>query len=165
MNPPHPDNSMGDGLRFYLQILFVSGLVTAQWGCTMESANGSKGILDLSGRDFNTMFVYTDSSTKWKAWPDKILSPRQIRKSGQKPLLVEDRKFEESFFRPGFGRGTYGITVRGGPENRNKSFIVLLSFVPSAYRVWADDKLLAESGTVDAGYSRFVATLSRKNVA
>ncbi|NRA67739.1 MAG: hypothetical protein HRU19_24875 [Pseudobacteriovorax sp.] len=83
----------------------------------------------------------------WEFYPDKLLTPLEIvtYKGPQEPLSVP--KTWPAIDRPGLGVGTYRTRIRLDRE-RYPDLSIILPFVSTASRVFINNEIFFESGTV-----------------
>ncbi len=131
-------------------------LLLLVWGCSRDGANpiaAKDGVFDLSawdaGRDGP---VALDG--EWEFYWDRLLDPEDF-KAGAAPAepsgLInlpgawKDRLFDGQPL-PGQGQATFRLRLLPGPGNRPLALRII--GVHAAYRLWADGRLIAESGLV-----------------
>lgn len=139
-----------------LALLFMIGLVVSLlWGCQKPAEpTAIQGQLDLSKWSFESSPVL-DLTGQWDLQWQQESTYRQVPLSWEK---------HQNQLMPVRGQGEYTLKINISPEDIHKSFKVYIPNSGPYFRIWANHKLVAQSGLkLDDGHkstSRTQSTLS-----
>lgn len=118
---------------------------------TSSSIPGVKGgVLDLSGRDLNKTGAF-NLAGEWDFYWGRLLSDAEIESGRENARLVDvpglwtDLEADGQSL-PAFGRATYRARVVHAPAGQQ--FAVRVQNQASAYRLYIDDRLVAQNGSI-----------------
>jgi len=131
-----------------LSLIIIAFSVTFVLGCTPRKNSSTyavAGVADLS-RDVNNSGI-VDLNGEWEFYPGLLLTPADFKnpEKSLKPVFLhvpgDWNKIQKDR-----GFGTYRLKVLLSPQRMNYS--VKIKWIKSISKIWADDRLLAEIGTV-----------------
>jgi len=136
------------------QILLIM-LITFSCGCSADNEAeplARQGVLDLSGLDM-VRFDPVRLDGEWEFYWDQLLSPEDFRR-GDIPVVTTFIQFPKSWNNYQLneqklgGEGVATFRLRILPGTGNQELALRLVDLNSAYRLWANGKLLVENGVV-----------------
>ncbi len=139
------------GLRLVLPILLaiiiMMGIFVYAYFSDAATPHPQGGILNLAEWDKKGVF---EISGEWEFYWGKALTDTQIESGAERFAIVEapgEWNYYETEFGalPGFGLATYRVHVTGAQPGTTYGFRIQNQ--ASAYRLYADDVLIAENGT------------------
>lgn len=129
-------------LIFSVFIVLISIIVKTTETNSSQKAqpHAVDGILDLTNWDF-TKDGNINLNGQWLYYDNNLLSPKELETNSFKGSVSD---IPGIYSKQGFG--TYRLKVL--LKNKNDLYSIKIEFVQSAYKLWADDKLIASVGQV-----------------
>ncbi len=155
--------------QFFFAILLV--LLPLFWGCARTEdvpPRARQGVIDLSAWDFDTSGS-VDLSGEWEFYWQQLLSPEDFRRADPPPysafLSLPNTWHHlkpEGTVLSRRGYATFRLNVLSGTPSRELA--LHLGNIRSAYRIWVNNKLLVENGTVGRTVAEEIPGLSVQQV-
>lgn len=130
--------------------LFIISLTNITVFGQNSHINAEKGKADITSIDFNAQIILLNG--EWEFYPNKLYTPKDFsNKKTIEPIFIKipslwNQKENISIFNSGQGFGTYRITLK--TENKKELLAINLNRVQSAYKLWINNKFIAEKGLV-----------------
>ncbi len=136
-------------------------LIWKLFGQTAHVANAEKGVLDLRDASIEQMEpiqLIGEWKFYWKKWVSQA-NREQIEHESSLFVFVPDTWTKYSLHEnalPQHGYATYQLSILVNEQDVGKIVSLYIPSVATAYRLWADDKLIASNGEVAASREHMV---------
>lgn len=133
-------------LPLFIAFIAIVGLYINATFSYADTPHATNGVLDLGSWNQKGVFQIAG---QWEFYWDRLLTGEQVQSGTEAFEIVEGNEWNEyeteSGRLPGQGRATYRVHVTGAEAGAE--YGIRIQNMASAYRLYADDKLLAQNGS------------------